>query len=646
MSGTVTRYLPMKAAGTQHFIERTYRESGVFQWVRETWINGHEADATRIEFGVEWQAVENLGVYRRTIADNGRGMVSDELVAFFNTYGGGGKPIGGAHENFGVGAKTSLMPWNRYGMVVISWVEGDPSMIWVARDPATGEYGLRVIEAEDPDTGETQLASVYSPYVDEEHGCDWDAVKPSWIKDHGTVIVLLGNDSMDDTVIGDTTRDEHDIKGISAYLNRRIWEVPRGVEIAVDELRTSDKANWPRSEGEAHGPPPKHGYDRRTNRRTVMGARYFIEYREKSFKKGKVASSGTVELPNHVKIDWYLWEGERPAVQSYAAIGGFIAALYKGVLYDVTAHMATYRSFGVSESAVRNNLWLIIRPPLLDDARSFGVYPRTDRNALLLKGGPTAGEPLPISTWAAAFADQMPDALRSAIKAARGGQEGTVTDSTWRERLAERFGSRWRIAKLRASKPGLLLVNPTQVGTESRAKPIIKKKHVRLGGGGGNGAGGRGGRLNVGSAGGDVPAVKTKLAGGIPHFRAVKADEVEPGILAAWKPNDPQFLEGVVLLNIEHPVLVGEIEYWQSQYPDHVAEAVGKEVIETYGQNAVAKVAHSEHLKGILPSETVENDLRSDAALTMSLLGLIAEDAMLSTRVGGRFGKRRAVALD
>src|SRR5439155_21725341 len=162
MSAPVTRYLPMKAAGTQHFIERTYRESGVFQWVRETWINGHEARATRIEFGVEWQAVQNRGVYRRTIADNGRGMVADELVAFFNTYGGGGKPIGGAHEKFGVGSKTSLLPWNRYGMVVISWVDGDPSMIWVARDPATGEYGLRVVDAEDPDTGEMQLASVYS----------------------------------------------------------------------------------------------------------------------------------------------------------------------------------------------------------------------------------------------------------------------------------------------------------------------------------------------------------------------------------------------------------------------------------------------------------------------------------------------------
>ena len=122
------RLVPMKTAGTEHLIERTYREGGTFQWVRETYVNSAEAKATRVDYGIEWQGVENHGVYRRLIADNGRGMTGDELVAFFNTFGGGGKPIGGVHENFGVGAKTSLLPWNRYGMVVISWVDGEPAM--------------------------------------------------------------------------------------------------------------------------------------------------------------------------------------------------------------------------------------------------------------------------------------------------------------------------------------------------------------------------------------------------------------------------------------------------------------------------------------------------------------------------------------
>lgn len=147
-----SRIQPMKTAGTQHLIERTYREGGTYQWVRETIKNSLEAGATQIEFGIEWQAVKSQGVYRRVIADNGCGMTADELVAFFNTFGGGGKPIGGVHENFGVGSKTSLLPWNHSGMVVISWVQGDASMIWVQQNPETGEYGLRLLDTEDPET--------------------------------------------------------------------------------------------------------------------------------------------------------------------------------------------------------------------------------------------------------------------------------------------------------------------------------------------------------------------------------------------------------------------------------------------------------------------------------------------------------------
>ena len=74
------RILPMKAAGTQHMIDRIYRESGQYQWVRETFVNAVEAGATRIQYGIEWQAVENLGVYRRTIADNGKGMTENQIT--------------------------------------------------------------------------------------------------------------------------------------------------------------------------------------------------------------------------------------------------------------------------------------------------------------------------------------------------------------------------------------------------------------------------------------------------------------------------------------------------------------------------------------------------------------------------------------
>jgi hypothetical protein len=632
------QFLPMKTAGTEHLIERTYREGGAFQWVRETLINSLEASSTRVEFGIEWQAVENHGVHRRVIADNGCGMNATQLVEFFNTFGGGGKPIGGIHENFGVGAKTALLPWNRCGVVVISWVEGDPSMIWVKQDPLTGEYGLKLEEVYDED-GEMTLDEVYEPYEDDEHGCDWAAVKPEWIGDHGTVLVLLGNDPTDDTILGDPNRDESDIKGISAYLNRRTWETEDGVEITVDELRTQDRGQWPTSERMAHGPQPKNGRDRRTNLRSIQGARYYIEY-PPGYKGGKLEASGTVDLADGTAVDWFLWDGQRPAVQSYAAIGGYIATLYRDELYDVTTHHSTYRSFGISEGSVRSRLWLIVRPPLADDDGKEGIYPRTDRNSLLLRGGPNAGGSLPVNDWANEFADLMPEEILEAIKAARAGESGTITDESWRIRLAERFGSRWRIPKLRRRKGGTLTVDATQEGTDPKKRKRRKKRN----GASARGNGGRGGAINTGNGPGGDQGSEVLVAGGIPSYRKVRADAVAPGMLAAWHPNDPVHQEGAVLINVDHPVIAAEIEYWQSQYPDIYADDIADDVTDIYGEIAVAKVAHSEHLKGTLPSKVVDDELRSEAALTMSLLGLVGEEAVIAPRIGGKYRKKRSAA--
>ena len=113
-------------------------------------------------------------------------------------------------------------------------------------------------------------------------------------------------------------------------------------------------------------------------------------------------------------------------------------------------------------------------------------------------------------------------------------------------------------------------------------------------------------------------------------------------MLAGWAPNHPEHPEGAVQINVDHPVLEEEIAYWQSQYPDHLADQVAEEVIGSYGEIAVAKVAHSEHLKSLMPSSKVENDLRSEEALTMALLGLIGEEAVIAPRVGGKFGRRAA----
>lgn len=627
-------FQPMSVAATQHLIERTYRESGRFQWVRETVKNALEAGAARIEYGIEWQAVENKGVYRRTIIDNAKGMTALELKAFFNTFGGGGKPIGGVHENFGVGSKTSLLPWNRFGVVVVSKKRGEMAMIRVQQNSETGEYGLRVEEVYD-DLENRRLEAVYQPFQDDELGCDWGQVFPEWVDDHGTAVILLGNGLEDDTVNGDPNRDEADITGISSYLNRRLWGIPEGVQITVDEVRHNDRRQWPLNREMAVDVTSK----RRTNRRRIEGARYFIEYPRSTYEGGKITASGTVFLLDGTAVDWFLWDGIRPAVQSYAAVSGYVAALYRDELYDVSSNNFAYRAFGISESMVRQNLWLIVRPVELHDESGVGVYPRTDRNSLLLRGGPDAGKPLPYSDWGAEFADAMPPELLAAIVRARGSDAQEFTDEQWRERLAGRFGSRWRIPRLRARESGADTVDPSQAGTQSRRRIV-----AAVSGGSSGTSGGRGGDVLIGSRPGTISAARTTVAGGVPSFRPAPAADVGEHWLASWRPTYPGHPEGVVLINFQHPVLRAQVEYYQVQFAEHHADAVREEVIKAYGEIAAAKIAHSEHLRGLVPSDMIDDTMRSDEALTMALLGLMAEDAVISPRVGGRFGRRRQAA--
>ena len=630
-------FAPMQAAGAQHLIERVYRESGTFQWVRELQTNALESGATRIEYGVEWQAVESKGVYRRTIIDNGKGMTADELQQFFNTFGGGGKAIGGVHENFGVGSKTSLLPWNHHGVVVVSRVDGEDAMIWIQRDPKTGEYGLKRHECEDPDTGAETLELACAPDLDDEHGCDWSKVLPDWVGQSGTAIILLGNQPTQDTVLGDPNRKEQETKGISSYLNRRFWQFGEEVEVFHEELRSK---NWPRTAAEAHGPQPLNGPDRRVNRRKIWGARHFIHYPKQRELKGKLAHQGSVRLQDGTEVDWFLWSGDRPSVHMYAAKSGYLAAIYKGELYDVSAHHNTYRSFGISEPSVRQRVWLIVRPPMLDEDELTGVYPRTDRNKLLMRGGPDAGKELPFHDWGAEFSEQMPTEIAEALRDARTGTGGSIEDEGWLQRMAARLFDRWRVLRRKKSAGGTQTVDSTGAGGNPRKQGKKKRPCKKRAGGG---KGGTKGRPSIGKNAGKDPAKQAKVAGSIPTYRYVHGDAIEQGLFVAWQPNDPEAPEGVVLLATDFPVLVEQIRYWQDQYASHQAEAVEDVVRQVYGEVAVAKIAHTEHLKGSLPSDLVEQQLRSPAALTTALLGLLAEETLIEQRLRHRFTRRRQV---
>lgn len=649
---TTRRDAPLEVEGVEHFVNRNYREGGPHQWVRETWRNAYEAGATRVEFGTEWQGVAN-GIWRRLISDNGCGMTPEELVAFFKMYGGSGKPIGGLHENFGVGAKSSLLPWNPLGVVVVSWHADyeDPSMIWIRRDPLGQTFGLRTF---DTDTGGE---IVVVPFEDDELGIDWATIKPDWIEDHGTCIVLLGSEYDESTVLGDPSRDEGGVPGlkIANYLNRRLWDVGE-MDIQVDEYISDDTSKWPRSNATTvRG-------TKQLNRRGVFGARYYMEYAAAKKAGGKVAARDTVLLDDGTAVDWYLWEGEGRSGIRYAAQNGFVAAAYTPPtavhshrppiieLFDVTDHPARFRSFGISEAAVRRNTWLIVRPPLAEGS-DFGVYMSSDRNRLLVQGGPRAGDPLPWDEWAVGFTDLMPPELVKAIADARSRSDETDIDSAVLERVAARFADRWRQIRFILDPKGKYKTTAQETAAASKPKKRVPKPKPKPtppkpftprteGGSADN---------TVGTAeSGEQPARKSRGEVGLPDHKWMRDDgeTFERGMMAVWNPASPANPRGLVQLNLDHPVMLEEFRHWVAQYPPHLEEEVVKVVRAAYAQMAVATIAHGESLTPHLERKDKLAELRSQEALTASLLGLVGANAIIGPLLGGQLGTKRKKATD
>lgn len=622
------KLLAMGVTNVPALIERTYRESHDFQWVREALINSKEAGATRVHFGIEWQGVENKGVYRRLILDNGPGMTPDKMILFLNTYGGSGKPIGGEHENFGHGFKTSTLPWNRNGIVVISksHEDGTMAMVRLEYDAKTNEYGARL---EDVDGIRD---AVYAPYdATDTDGVDYSKLLPEdWPS--GVAILLLGSPEQPDTVLGAYDREEGDLNGIARYLNSRMWDLS-GLTVTVDYFNTSNRRQWPRHANDKDIPNTT---SKKWQSRNIRGAKYHIEFEQKEQGKvtGRVESSGTVEVADGLaKVHWFVRSGTPTQNTSVARYRGYIGHLYKNEVYTILSHPSSFRSFGIP-GWLKENVFLIIEPKEFD--RVSGAYPN-DARTLLLLGGADAGRALPAVEWANEFANKLPPEIQKKISEHFEGLNGTIRDDRWKARLEERFGFLWKIFKPVLSSKGSTKIRPVQpVGERGNGHAPgtsdgVRESRNRT-------------RQATGMPGsGDHPAERRKVLGGLPDYDHVGKDEFdEPWILASWEtPNPGNENRGRVLINRDHPVIKKHIAETQRTFVGD-DEEIAIEVLNVYGELGVAHVAHSEQMKGTLMSEReVSENLRSDAALTMALLGMWQVDTILLPRLAGKMAKRK-----
>jgi hypothetical protein len=624
------RLLAMGVSNVPALIDRTYRESHPYQWVREALINAKEAGATRVHFGIEWRGVENYGIYRRLILDNGRGMTADKMLLFLNTYGGSGKPIGGEHENFGHGFKTSALPWNRNGIVVVSKSaeDGSLAMVRLEYDSKTNEYGARYEEVEGI------RDAVYAPYdASENEGVDYSKLIPEeWTS--GVAILLLGSVQQPDTVLGAYDRDESDLNGIARYLNSRMWDLA-GVHVTVDYFNSQNRKLWPTGANDKDIPNTS---SKKWQSRSIRGAKYHIEFQQKGDDAkvvGEVTHHGAVEVAGGLaKIHWYLRNGTPTQNTSVAMYRGYIGHLYKNEVFTILNHPSSFRSFGIP-GWLKENLFLVVEPIEFNGAA--GAYPNDARTQLLL-GGKEAGRALPVVEWANEFANNLPVPIVQKIAEHFDGLSGTLRDDKWKARLAERFGFLWRIIKPIVNPQGTIHIRPVQPihkpGTGTRPTPVTREIRET-----GEETAIAGGLPDTG----DTPAADRSVYGGLPDYEIAKKEEFdEPWILASWETASPaNGNRGRVLINRDHSVVKKHIAEAQRSFVGNDDEIAG-EALAVYGELAVAHIAHSEQMKGTLMSAQEVNDLlRSDAALTMALLGMWQVDNILMPRLTGKMTKRK-----
>ena len=644
------RYVHVPTDATPHLIRQAYEAGGAYQWAREGWRNSDESGATRIYFGLETQAAESRGVLRRTIIDNGAGMDPGDMRVFLTTFGGGGKPIG-VDSNFGQGFKSSVLPWNPEGVVVISYTENTPdgAMLWIFRD-SSGNYCLKEWEHTDQD-GDVSLHDVVEPFDDtEESGCDWSKIRPEWLKT-GTIMVMLGSSLAEDTIEGDPDSSrEEGADGLVRYLNGRLFDVAErnGSKVETTVVGIENVRERRDRGGRDNVLTLPNGRQIALHQRKVQGMKSLIP---------DESLHGTVTVDAYGTIaDWYFVpEPLSPVSRSieYFSKKPVVAVDYQGEAYEPESKRFRYRQFGITDD-ISGRTWLIIRPPVYRDSApgKWGVLTQASRNMLMVKGG----GPLPWDEWGDAFFASFPDELAKAVADARSASTASNDPNTAKnlERILDRLNPRFKASRLMSSAFGKILGHPTGDKPKSPSvRPATSSRTPSATPTPGSGPS----IIVTRGPDGTVAASSKGTKGGHPTYQWKPFDEDQSKLLADFSQKETQEVDGipfsgVVYLNATHPVFTQEFDYWSSTvWPKADPAQVTQLVQKVYGEEVVAHVVHAQRLNGTVVGKDEEDrvvqigpgdveKLLEPYALSASLLGLVNVEQRILTQGGGLFGSR------
>lgn len=373
---------PMKVKSLAPLVSRMARDAHPDQFLRELVQNSIEARATTIKISPSWRLVEELGLYFFSIADDGVGMNPDEIKEYYNMFSSSGKgEVSVNSENFGIGAKVTCLSWNPAGIIIMSWKDGEGSMATLWIDPE-GKPGLKWIS-----DGEGYESVWAAP----------EEFKEPFIKDHGTIVILLGKEGKQNTYYGPENC------GRSTYshlqdLNMRYLKAPDKCRITVDAL--SSKNEWPKNEAEM----VRRGNKKwKGSRHIVHGAAYYLDRMTKH--------SGVVESSEGFKIHWrILDEGRHSRSRVAFPNHAFSGAVYNNEIYDrAKGIMATnhFKNFGIYRSSVRRNIVILVEPE--DCYKPNNIRTKLIHETIL-------GKELPWEKYYQFFRDNMPKEITEALE--------------------------------------------------------------------------------------------------------------------------------------------------------------------------------------------------------------------------------------
>jgi hypothetical protein len=358
------RTLPMTVQNMGFLLDRLGADCAPLQFIRELTVNAAEAIAVlpdhtgEIIWDFDATNYELEGLYKLCVIDTGTAMTGPEMVQYINRLSSSGREQS-VDGNYGVGAKIAAATRNPLGVVYLSWKNGRGAMIHLWRNPDTGEYGLKRLKLPGGRYGH------WGPVE--------DTLKPKAIKDHGTVVILLGSKDSDNTIEAPEGAASPS-RWIARYLNSRFFDFPAGVVIRAREGWASNNPD--------------------TNLlRHIKGSAEFLERHTQA--------SGTTDLGDALAHWWILQESDAIGQSSGANLaGGHMAALYQNELYELIvgrSGTARLQSFGVSLGHQRVVIYL--QPKERGAAR---ITTNTARTNLIMNG-----EPLPWGDWAERFRDKF-----------------------------------------------------------------------------------------------------------------------------------------------------------------------------------------------------------------------------------------------